>query len=554
MVSQKSPIQLIFVILLYTLPCFGQWVPEGIILGNMTNAFNADLDAVNIGNGNVVVAWDYYNHGTRNIYIQYVDTAGYTHWGPGGLLVCPDTSVRQQYPSVLGDGEGGVFVVWADWRHSPGEGVALYGQRLDSLGNRLWDSTGVRLTYGPKGHTTTKLYSDGQGGFICIDYNLIAQRVTGDGNILWDSSGITLGHTDLSGDYKPITCQISSGIYITCWWRDWGGDSSYYDDDIYMQKFDLNGNIYWGESGKPVVHYPDGQGYLDNDKDIVSDGQGGFVVNWIDHRNYRPWSMVYADRFDSNGQSLWQENGQPIGLDTADVALETQVFRLDNPTYMFSTYLFLLGGGQGFRAYLLDSSGLLLWPHARTLDTLTVWGRTFMEPDGIFKYISARDFYIPSKIDTSGHQYWPYRSVALPYCSRLHTLNDCYGGLIAVGNDGYPYVRIWRVYASGRLGGDTTGIYDNTENIPKAFSLRQNYPNPFNGNTNIQFELAQSDNLILEIYNVVGQHIIQYKLINQPAGINTILLDMSKYPSGIYFLRLSTSEGIEEKIKLTLIK
>ena len=526
---------------------WGQWQVDGLFLGYMTPAFNASIDAVNIGNGNIAVVWDGFNQDVRNIHVQLVDSSGYVHWDYAGLLVCPDTAHDQIYASVLGDDSGGVFVVWSDYRHVAAEGLALYGQHLDSFGNRLWDPYGVRLTYGSYGHSKAKLCSDGYGGFIIVDDEIMAQRVSRDGDILWDSTGIFLSRIENVIEWLPITYQTGVTSFITCWVRSWLGDSAEYGSDIYMQRFDLDGNIYWGASGKPAVHYEDNQSYLEWGHDMVADGQGGVVVAWIDQRNITPWSMVYADHFNSNGQSMWAENGQPASSGPAIMALETQVFKLGDK------FIFLHSGNSGFRASLLNGTGNDVWGSVRILDTMSVVGRAIMDPEAVFKYVSVSNTYPPWKIDTTGHEYWVDRGYWVGYY-RQHVLSDSAGGMITVGNDGYPYVRISRVYANGKVGGDTTGIQDGDSLLPYAFRLGQNHPNPFNGQTIIEYALPENTDVTLELYNIIGQSLIKQTLPNQSAGINKITLNLNNYPSGVYLLRLTTTEGIENKIKLTLIK
>ena len=41
--------------------------------------------------------------------------------------------------------------------------------------------------------------------------------------------------------------------------------------------------------------------------------------------------------------------------------------------------------------------------------------------------------------------------------------------------------------------------------FPSKYSLSQNYPNPFNPSTTIKFQIPQQENVLLEIYNVMGE-------------------------------------------------
>lgn len=54
--------------------------------------------------------------------------------------------------------------------------------------------------------------------------------------------------------------------------------------------------------------------------------------------------------------------------------------------------------------------------------------------------------------------------------------------------------------------------------IIKSFKLLQNYPNPFNPSTTIQYELPQSGNVKVSIYNVAGRVIKIILAQTQQAG------------------------------------
>lgn len=89
--------------------------------------------------------------------------------------------------------------------------------------------------------------------------------------------------------------------------------------------------------------------------------------------------------------------------------------------------------------------------------------------------------------------------------------------------------------------------------IPSTFSLNQNYPNPFNPSTEISFGLPQKSNVVLKIFNTLGQEVA--KLVNETleAGTHTFNFDATRLSSGIYIYSLQTDAGVISK-KMTLIK
>ncbi|MFC1724019.1 T9SS type A sorting domain-containing protein [candidate division KSB1 bacterium] len=96
-------------------------------------------------------------------------------------------------------------------------------------------------------------------------------------------------------------------------------------------------------------------------------------------------------------------------------------------------------------------------------------------------------------------------------------------------------------------------------NVPDEHILYQNYPNPFNSGTKIKFELKKETEVILKIYNILGQE-IKTLLNNQfnYAGPHSVFWDgtnNSGFPvsSGVYIYRFKAVDFIRSK-KLVLLK
>ena len=93
-------------------------------------------------------------------------------------------------------------------------------------------------------------------------------------------------------------------------------------------------------------------------------------------------------------------------------------------------------------------------------------------------------------------------------------------------------------------GGNGDNGKDGRKNqTPKIFALSQNYPNPFNPTTTIGYQLPKASRVTLIIYNVLGQQVKALIDKEQSAGYYTIVLDASSLSSGVYFYRISTTDG-----------
>jgi hypothetical protein len=95
---------------------------------------------------------------------------------------------------------------------------------------------------------------------------------------------------------------------------------------------------------------------------------------------------------------------------------------------------------------------------------------------------------------------------------------------------------------------------DVVSTTPIEYSLDQNYPNPFNPSTNIQFSLAATSDVTLEVYNMLGQKVatlLQNQKMN--AGSHTQTFDASRLASGMYVYRISTPNFVQSR-SMMLIK
>ncbi|MCK5520020.1 MAG: Ig-like domain-containing protein, partial [Candidatus Marinimicrobia bacterium] len=81
--------------------------------------------------------------------------------------------------------------------------------------------------------------------------------------------------------------------------------------------------------------------------------------------------------------------------------------------------------------------------------------------------------------------------------------------------------------------------------LPREFALMQNYPNPFNPVSNISFNLAETNQSRLDIFDIRGR--LVKTLVNRQlqAGNYNFTIDMSNESSGIYFYRLQSGEFMD---------
>ncbi len=116
----------------------------------------------------------------------------------------------------------------------------------------------------------------------------------------WISSGIAVCTYDGAQDHPRIISDGTGGAIIT--WRDIRGA----DSDIYAQRIDANGTALWTTDGEAVCTYI---GIQENPR-IISDGNGGAIITWRDHRNGN--NDLYAQRINADGNVQWKVDGEAI--------------------------------------------------------------------------------------------------------------------------------------------------------------------------------------------------------------------------------------------------
>jgi len=101
-------------------------------------------------------------------------------------------------------------------------------------------------------------------------------------------------------------------------------------------------------------------------------------------------------------------------------------------------------------------------------------------------------------------------------------------------------------------------VDDNETIIPDGIYLGQNYPNPFNPETQIEYQLAASGFVSLNIYDLLGCEVKSLVSQEQPTGSYKVTWDGTdkmgiKVPSGIYLYTLSSGNHLVAK-KMILMK
>jgi hypothetical protein len=85
------------------------------------------------------------------------------------------------------------------------------------------------------------------------------------------------------------------------------------------------------------------------------------------------------------------------------------------------------------------------------------------------------------------------------------------------------------------------------------YALHQNYPNPFNPETSITFDVAEASQVMLTVYNPLGQTVATLVNGTVEAGRHSVSFDAANLPSGLYFYRMDAGQFSAIK-KMVLMK
>lgn len=275
------------------------------------------------GSGGAIITWYEQRSVTTgdDVFAQRIDTGnGNLYWGNGtlgdknGTAICNATG-DQSAPWVFSDGNSRAIIAWQDER--PGLlGDGIFAQKIDSTGKIYWDNgtpsnkngTALRNTVG--GISDPYFYSIGSLGMVCVwedtrsGSDVYGQIIDYNGNIYFgngtpsDKNGIIICNEPDSQSYSY--CSVYGSNIIIAWGDKRPGSNSY---DLYVQKIDTAGNLYWGngssdnKNGSLVCNY-------DNDQSepvIYCDGSGNIIIGWLDHRTGT--ASLYAQKIPGPAQA-----------------------------------------------------------------------------------------------------------------------------------------------------------------------------------------------------------------------------------------------------------
>jgi sugar lactone lactonase YvrE len=208
----------------------------------------------------------------------------------------------------------------------------------------------------------------------------------------------------------------------------------------------------------------------------------------------------------------------------------------------------LPGEGPAFALRLLppgDGSGGLLVADEAQIKRLDGNGQVVQTYDA-----AGQDAWFALNLDPNGTSFWAADSET----DQLYRFHIATGAIEQQFRAG-PGNTIFGVCLKGEL---TAGVSQAETVLPGFYSLAQNAPNPFNPSTQIEYQLPESGEVRLVIYNLLGQQIRTLVQGAREAGIHRVGWNGQDgygraVSSGLYLYRFE-SEGLVQTRRMVLLK
>jgi len=200
------------------------------------------------------------------------------------------------------------------------------------------------------------------------------------------------------------------------------------------------------------------------------------------------------------------------------------------------------------------AKNLKIWD-LRSLSSISMVAEFTANPEAIIHNVYVRGNFAHIAYYTAGYVVVDISIPARPVLAGFYDTYAGPDGTFAGAWNVYPYFPSGKIILSDiqtglyvfSFTGAVTSVPDLPSNVPTSFHLNQNYPNPFNPTTVITYGLPRQSNVVLKVYNLLGEQV--RTLVNgiQDAGFRSITFDASDLPSGVYFYRLQTESYTETR-------
>ena len=294
-----------------------QWTTNGVVITNGLNNQKRP-QIVNDNAGGAIIVWEDSVNSYFDIYAQRINTAGTVVWTTNGIPICTALN-NQNNPRLDFDGLGGAIITWQDRRNSVD--YDIYAQRVDGAGTQLWTIDGIVVCNAANTQSNPRIEPDGSNGAIIawtdkrtsIDYDIYAQRLSSVGGNLWTANGIAVCNSFYNQSALDMKYLGSNGVAIS--WKDLRNASTF---DIYAQIISLAGTNVMAANGVKISN-----GLKSLNPNNITDGSGGVIIAWEDSSAIG--KDIKSQKINSAGVLQWSTGGVVVSNPLDDQINVTQV-------------------------------------------------------------------------------------------------------------------------------------------------------------------------------------------------------------------------------------
>ena len=406
--------------------------------------------------------------------------------------------------------------------------------------------------------------------------NIFIVKYDSNGNVLWANSPIGGGWVnsivlDAAGNFYVTGCFRSSTIILgTTTLVNFDNTGS--TEDLFIAKYDTNGNNIWANSAGGNWNE---EGYCISVDDIGNTYITGYFwsatltigATTLVNAGCCTMADMFVAKYDINGNPLWakraggaiEEYGFGIAVD--GIGNSYVIGRFASPSITFGSIVLLNSDNSGSTYDIFmtkyDTNGNVVWSKSA--------GGNYFHDEGfgivldananiyVTGYFSSpfimfgtnvlirsgyQDIFI-TEYDNNGNNLWAKSASGINMDISNHIILDATGNSYITGFTGSPSMTFGSTTLTNvgvfvaKLNSSTVEV----NKVPKDETGIYVFPNPFTSETTITFnEAGSTTQHNIKVMNTLGECIQQLTTSNKQ-----LILDMSGYAKGVYFVRIESS-------------
>jgi len=419
---------LLTVCLMFSLTA-AQWSSDPALPQLLGTGIHAQVAATS--DGGVYIAW--LTDGNYHVYIQRLDAAGEAQFEESGMLVSnqPNASWFAVFHMNLAvDGDDNAIISTLDTRTGLWQ---VYAYKIAPDGSMLWGEDGLVLSASGVESISPRLTVLPDNSVVVTwthNWNAVSfQRVSSDGELLW-GDGILIEDDDEDATLiSPQPVVTAEGDVLIQWIRQSGPYPWAPDSELYLQKYDYDGNPLWSEPTIAVgpVQFPTGNWLQQS----VAEGGGGSFSAWTDFSGSGNNQNAVAQHITGDGDLSWT-GGVDLSTNSSNFRISPRLTVAEETHELMAVWGEANGtqSQHGVYAQRVDSNGIRLWGNYGTAVVT-------MNSDYVYLDLSVAGF--DEELITAYIQQYNYSDSDI-YATRLDADGNSVwlGGVVTVTNSGNP--------------------------------------------------------------------------------------------------------------------